>query len=962
MMAVRLLVATASSAIASTIISAQATASLVLHSGAVTQTETGIGNAAPREASGLRKDVPSRHLISSDYFHTLVHNHVGALHSAALLRCVQRWAAARVADAKMWLDRIEGTSFTATDEAETALDAFTRDVEAAATGTVIVISVRVQGDSDHEGIASANATSGIAELMRPHTSNLEWPSSEMWLEAGWRSQDFDGVALPLGTLDIVDAAFTVDSCRDFASDSTGPAAPTTTMPAHLARAVAAACRAVGRLGRLMEEAAAERSTVHKLLWDQAGQESEGGLVLAFQWIAMLASPSSMSTLGKEPEFDKSLADPVRRDVHPMGARFRFFYEVQVGPSFRSRVVREAFQDTPGSVRAFVLGDVCVRDLYSRTAYKYTPDINSIPLGHRIELLTVGLSRADHQLLRNAMGLLSRIVLTVAGSLHELEENLRGGGGPVTYLPGMTMLLYDGHSGSGRCPDCSNIGHHLVDDLFADLFAWYQWRDSIGVDFAALNLHASFGRSGAKRWFRGLLEAVVRRAIRPSRGTILVGRDETVCFARVSLTTHSSEMDPASLWRDASIQPAIVAARHALYVHHDVRPAEELAPLCPATGIAYGRQTSTASTQKQRRWTNMNDVVAAVRGRSRVRLEVVDLGQLNFVEQLRLLANTDLVISVPGAGVAMAFFLRPRSLWFDLICPNVTDRLAWLHPEVVNVNGERPGGLAALYNIRYRAISRRGCPSLSPNARHPQWVPFYMHPLFASADWKMRRSWQWSTPVACAWERPRIHRDLETSAVPLTSFKRKDDAQEACAAIGPECSAVLRTHFGAWLLRYGKPIPRSSGMGGMPAQTLVKKSMCVETRMIERWNETSLRGCTGAPRRRDVCVAGVLQCRALCSGAAWCVGAVCLSAKESAGCQSPHCNCRLCADLPPCRRNDPKGDAYKTEVHLRLPELMQARVYGRRDYRSNNVDVSVGPQRVLAALDDLGCDLLKPNSH
>lgn len=51
------------------------------------------------------------------------------------------------------------------------------------------------------------------------------------------------------------------------------------------------------------------------------------------------------------------------------------------------------------------------------------------------------------------------------------ESAEGARSDAAALSEASAFVYDGHVATLRCPDCSNVGHHFVDDLLLDIAAF-----------------------------------------------------------------------------------------------------------------------------------------------------------------------------------------------------------------------------------------------------------------------------------------------------------------------------------------------------------------------------------------------------------------------------------------------------------------------------------------------------------
>jgi len=635
--------------------------------------------------------------------------------------------------------------------------------------------------------------------------------------------------------------------------------------------------------------------------------------------------------------------------------FRFSYEVHVAPAFQSSIVWEAHQGFDEAVPAFLIGNVCVRDLSSLTPYAHGPDAVAVPRGQRLELLSVGFDAKDVHQVSRSLTTASRFFLTNAASSQELGDLLSGISAPVTHIGGTTLFSYDGHPASVRCPDCSNIMHHIIDDLLLDVAAWRLWRASHGpVQHVVLNLMGSFGHAGAKAWFRDVLDVVVKHLVAPEFGAMTMQRDEALCFDRLGLTLADSTAELPAAWRRnvrGSAGPlvgAIAEVRGAVAAAFpDSRGLVEggSAPHCPTYGLAYGRQTSSGGTPKPRRWLNFMEVVEDVRANTRsFELEVVDFLQLTVEQEVRLLARVDLLLSSAGAHWAKALFLRPGTLWLEPVCPGVTDKMMWFHPEFVTREGVNYGGMGVAFGLRYIGIDADGCPPPSPRVKYHRWVPLNEHPLVAASA---RSTISASPPALCVWRRAVRGLDLTGSAAPLARFAAREVALHACAELGNDCFAIRRGAHGLWTLRRG--VLRWSDE---PTSSLVRKEKCARLRSRTVWNVTGGNSCANSLRSAPHCEASWEECQRQCDSLPWCSGFAC--PEERAACSSG-CSCRLCVEVHRARGGVRDGDG---EVVLRKVVLQEAQTDEWLDWHSFNRDIRVKSEVVLRALDELGCGLLR----
>ena len=247
-----------------------------------------------------------------------------------------------------------------------------------------------------------------------------------------------------------------------------------------AAAAVPAADAAELLPELRSLVSAARSRLSKMPPVDRGMVEASMLWRSSEMMPALSQAIQMTLAG-----NRSREDPPPVAV-PVLESLRFFYDVRAGDGYRSRIALSAFPEATRPIHAYVLQNVCVRDITPRTPHLRVREL-SIPGGHRLELLTAGLSTADRRTLQGIDSVHGRFVHTELPSGDDLAAALSGPA-PVTHLPGLSLFLYDAHGASQRCTDGSNIVHSLWDSLILDLAAWRRWRDrEAPVRHVVLNL-------------------------------------------------------------------------------------------------------------------------------------------------------------------------------------------------------------------------------------------------------------------------------------------------------------------------------------------------------------------------------------------------------------------------------------------------------------------------------------------
>jgi len=499
----------------------------------------------------------------------------------------------------------------------------------------------------------------------------------------------------------------------------------------------------------------------------------------------------------------------------------------------------------GSVHlpVYRLHNVCVRDLTPETDFL---DVGgSISSGRRLELITVGLLPHVVEELEHRP-LLGRFVTSHLTDTHELAFHLVGDfagsiGRPVVALPGSSLLLYDGHKLSARCPDCANIEHALVDDLLLELAAWYL--DGGVAESVVLNLHGSIGEVSPKVWF----ESLVRSVVGDVAPIVDMQPGNTICFERVTINFHPCPYlmeDEEAPWQANSLQHGLQMSRVLAWVRERVWAAIDGrgAPLPKEIGIAgmadavgaafqpspkfvmFARQSVDGMSVKRRHWVGY-DTVARQLG-----AKVIDFGGLSFADEVRAMRSAEVFVTVPGAHHAAALFMRPGSVWVELQCTLVSTAFYWYR-------GFRR--LLTALGVHFVPVEAEGCPTQTAledlsSDQGQLSVPAWAHPVRIFA-WLAGLDLTVSEWLVCSWRRLTsniVAVELNGSAGvrPLGAATNRQHAMIKCMRWENDCQCVRKVAADSWeLLRvaYGS----SDGM-------LLCKHACAErhgnwARLVDR---------------------------------------------------------------------------------------------------------------------------------
>lgn len=411
-----------------------------------------------------------------------------------------------------------------------------------------------------------------------------------------------------------------------------------------------------------------------------------------------AARSQLALIRYEASTLQDQASKFRYDGTSWSARVQMS---QVDELFPEAVVPEENLGSEG-IDMFRMRHVCVRDLAPETEYALSPG-NSVAIGRRLELLTIGLNSS--QISRLTMSKQSRFVATHLDDVDTLVAFV----GNATFIPGLSLFWYDGHSPSARCPDCANIEHSFQDDAIAD-WVMYFYKNPVSVKHVVMNLHASQGSRGAKSWFSGLLHKIAAD-IAPVEH---MEKGETLCFdevlinfvARVSGCKLCSLYLDNSLFPGYSLRPVFDWVRNAVWANS--RSESEGGPCI----IAYGRQDGELS-EKQCRWINMQDVV------DQTGATLIDFRQLGSLDrEIQMMRNARLMLTVVGAHAVAALFMRPGSTWVELSCIAA----------VASHWGKARPLLFKAMQIEYKQFDGFNCRAPDGRPNECSWLPVRHHPL------------------------------------------------------------------------------------------------------------------------------------------------------------------------------------------------------------------------------------------
>eukprot|EP00929_Paragymnodinium_shiwhaense_P108308 TRINITY_DN74625_c0_g1_i1.p1 TRINITY_DN74625_c0_g1~~TRINITY_DN74625_c0_g1_i1.p1 ORF type:complete len:1666 (+),score=396.03 TRINITY_DN74625_c0_g1_i1:123-5120(+) len=675
--------------------------------------------------------------------------------------------------------------------------------------------------------------------------------------------------------------------------------------------------------------------------------------------------------------------PYGRGGSPLTDHFKFDISVHFDPAFRSRLLRSTFPKSTMPVPALVFANVCIRDLSTRTPYTFAYGSRSIPVGRRLELLTVGLSEDEEERLDRLLSFEGRFLRSNAANTSQLGAWLSGvftTTSPVsttTHIPGFSLFIYDGHPPSLRCPDCSNIGHHLIDDLLLDVVALQELLPIFGVPgWALVNLWSSVGHTPQRTWFRENLLAILQHGVRPKFGTAVMNPNEAFCFDRLAVSFAASTNQMLSFWRPRGLgqhdprllKNSMSMIQRALAVQF-LDGSVEAAPACPSRGIVYARRSKHGiNTDKMRSWSNVDEIMKLLHSKSKLRVKEVDFSNMKLAQQALVMAGADIVMTVPGANWANAVFLRPGTIWMDILCPNRTDIITWLSPAFKMLSGEATGGCAQLFDMRYLPLTAADCPAEPPSATWRRWIPWFDHPTVEKHRKNGTQYWHVHEQVACLWREPEYGADLEGSAVPHWEFDSMRKALDACAFLQADCGGVRRAAGSEKLTLRRGPVKLAED-----ARDIIwRQDVCVLIRKRKLWNPVS--GGVGAqclplPQEAEpfisstACMDSVASCQERCAAEATCGGLVVEPLFVAAG-QEEDCLgivCRLCSGVDMSGEPVP-GAKYIDEASKGFAaggEVVEALVDAQYEYRRFGANITVSPQHVLDRLDALSCGLVSP---
>lgn len=450
------------------------------------------------------------------------------------------------------------------------------------------------------------------------------------------------------------------------------------------------------------------------------------------------------------------------------------------PIQRNSTSKLALAGTPGhELSAYLMTDVCVRDLSIETDFMHAAVESTIPTGHRLELITVGLGEvAVASLQQRPSG--GRFVFTHLGSPLALARHFKGM--HVVAWRGQSQFLYDGHASSTRCPNCANIWHHLLDDLLLDLVVWFTNRDV--VDRVVVNLLASVGHEGPKRWFKQLLESLA--------GDLELNKmyaGDVFCFERVTISfnSHGGKGMRLVLHRFASFS-GVPASSAFAWAHNRVWAdisGSVVAELQMLSMAIYARQNEKESN-KPRQWVDYERVAQELGA------EIIIFGQAGFVAEAILMRSIRVLITVPGAHHSNSLFLQPGSIWIDLLCPQIA--FATNFPP--SVYQFMDSDFMAARNVHYAYIEAANCPPMGKPREPETWLPVTHHPLTVLGMLRglhVIHSGRW----LCTWRRAA---DVNISHDILEVVEGQQCAILRCASWEEDCNSIHESDLlGTWYL-------------------------------------------------------------------------------------------------------------------------------------------------------------------
>ncbi|CAE8659652.1 unnamed protein product, partial [Polarella glacialis] len=443
-----------------------------------------------------------------------------------------------------------------------------------------------------------------------------------------------------------------------------------------------------------------------------------------------------------------------------------------------------------------LSEVCIRDLSPETDFL---DVGSVSDGRKLEIITVGLNDTSPELLRalHARPAHGRFILTELNSLDRFAEKLSGR--QVTRLSGLSLFWYDGHKASCRCPDCANTEHVMEDDLLLELLAWRS--PSLAEEPVAqivTNLHASVSHLSPKEW----AQQVIRR-IAGNLTQVQMFQAEVFCLEDVVINFHpcAPELEdrelifrPNSVHPGYSISTALDFARQRVW---DSIGQDERGSASPRIAVFARQSLSDIRSPKPRRWLNYKPVAEELRA------AVIDFTLLSFEEEVRLMRSLDMFVTVNGAHHAAVLWMRPGSVWAELLCPDVIAAMP-SHAAFQRIAGA--------LGVRFEIIVATSCSELDAQSEGEVWMAKEYHPIRMFGLKMLGQTLVTSLNEMCTFHFEHSGLDLAAAGSVfspgwgiLESAESKQDALDRCMDWEGECRSVREYSHQAstrWqLLRY-----------------------------------------------------------------------------------------------------------------------------------------------------------------
>mmetsp|Transcript_69645 Transcript_69645/g.115345 ORF Transcript_69645/g.115345 Transcript_69645/m.115345 type:complete len:845 (+) Transcript_69645:60-2594(+) len=450
--------------------------------------------------------------------------------------------------------------------------------------------------------------------------------------------------------------------------------------------------------------------------------------------------------------------------------------------------KDSVQDLP----IFRLQEVCVRDLTRETEW-LDRGVSSISSGRRLELLTLQIPDAHMDMLNSRPhSNRGRFVMTSLSTTQELAERLRGF--QVTRFTGLSFFWYTGHKDSTNCPDCSHVEHALLDDMLLDLLIAYinpSLEDS-SVEQIVTNLHSSVGLQSHRKWIEQVLSRLagdLMVSMRPS---------EVFCFQDVlmnflySVTEHPhSEL----LFEDGALHPGYEITRALAWARQRLWDSVDSEFHSTQKYVIYPRHDS--DNLRGRRWIGYEALA------EKLGAKVITFKRLGFEEEVSLMRSIGAILTITGGHHAAALFMKPGSLWIELVCP-------WY---LELIPGHRAfQGLARALGLQFVPISPNDCPDIglgmSPDAGEV-WLPADMHPVFTFGELLGRENVVMQNEM-CSYafetvagvdpafaQGGRIRGQMWDGV--LEKVNNQEDALTRCTEWGTECQSAVPTEEHLWLL-------------------------------------------------------------------------------------------------------------------------------------------------------------------